>query len=144
MDKKVNIEEKVRNLVLLAKELGLSKLSVEDEEAEIYFELAGATKIATQGSTKETKVMERPSEEKDISGKYVYAPFDGIFYSSPSPESPSFAVVGQKVDAGETLCIIEAMKVMNEIQAESGGVVKEILKENGDQVLKGDPLFLIA
>ncbi|MEZ4812700.1 MAG: biotin/lipoyl-containing protein [Caldisericia bacterium] len=143
MDKKVNIEEKIRNLVALAKELGLSSLSVEDEEAEIYFELAGSTKITTQGS-KETKVMERPNEEKDVSGNYVYAPFDGIFYSSPAPESPSFAVVGQKVDTGETLCIIEAMKVMNEIQAENGGIVKEVLKENGDQVLKGDPLFLIA
>jgi acetyl-CoA carboxylase biotin carboxyl carrier protein len=140
MDKKITSEEKIRNLVALAKELGLSSLSVEDEEAGISFEIGGTTRTISH-DPKETKVMEK--ETDDSKGTYVVAPFDGIYYNSPSPDSPVFVVDGSKVSNGDTLCIIEAMKVMNEIQSEGDGVVLKVLKENGDQVLKGDPLFLI-
>ena len=71
------------------------------------------------------------------------SPMVGTFYRAPSPSSPAFVEVGQTVKAGDTLCIIEAMKLMNEIEAETSGVVKEILVENGTPVEYGEPLFII-
>ncbi|RRD91256.1 acetyl-CoA carboxylase biotin carboxyl carrier protein [Conchiformibius steedae] len=71
------------------------------------------------------------------------SPMVGTFYRAPSPSSPPFVEVGQTVKAGDTLCIIEAMKLMNEIEAETSGVVKEILVENGTPVEYGEPLFII-
>lgn len=71
------------------------------------------------------------------------SPMVGTFYRAPSPSSPPFVEVGQTVKAGDTLCIIEAMKLMNEIEAETSGVVKEILVENGQPVEFGEPLFII-
>lgn len=71
------------------------------------------------------------------------SPMVGTFYRAPSPTSPPFVEVGQTVKAGDTLCIIEAMKLMNEIEAEKSGVVKEILVENGHPVEYGEPLFII-
>ena len=67
----------------------------------------------------------------------------GTFYRAASPNSPAFVEVGQTVKAGDTLCIIEAMKLMNEIEAETSGVIKEILVENGTPVEYGEPLFII-
>ena len=67
----------------------------------------------------------------------------GTFYRAASPSAPVFVEVGQTVKAGDTLCIIEAMKLMNEIEAEKSGVVKEILVENGQPVEFGEPLFII-
>ena len=67
----------------------------------------------------------------------------GTFYRVPSPASPAFVEVGQNVKAGDTLCIIEAMKLMNEIEAEKSGVVKAILVDNGQPVEYGEPLFII-
>jgi len=68
----------------------------------------------------------------------------GTFYRAPSPEAKPFVEVGQAVAKGETVCIIEAMKLMNEIETEVGGVVKAILVENGQPVEYGQPLFLIG
>ncbi|MDF0604688.1 acetyl-CoA carboxylase biotin carboxyl carrier protein [Neisseriaceae bacterium TC5R-5] len=71
------------------------------------------------------------------------SPMVGTFYRSPSPGSKSFAEVGQNVNAGDTLCIIEAMKLMNEIEADRSGVIKAILVEDGQPVEFGEPLFMI-
>ncbi|MDO4998249.1 MAG: acetyl-CoA carboxylase biotin carboxyl carrier protein [Neisseria sp.] len=71
------------------------------------------------------------------------SPMVGTFYRAPSPSSPAFVEVGQTVKEGDTLCIIEAMKLMNEIEAEKSGVVKAILVENGQPVEFGEPLFII-
>ena len=71
------------------------------------------------------------------------SPMVGTFYRAPGPNAPVFVEVGQSVNAGDTLCIIEAMKLMNEIEAERSGVVKEILVENGQPVEFGEPLFII-
>lgn len=71
------------------------------------------------------------------------SPMVGTFYRAPSPSSPAFVEVGQTVNIGDTLCIIEAMKLMNEIEAETAGVIKEILVENGTPVEYGEPLFII-
>lgn len=71
------------------------------------------------------------------------SPMVGTFYRAPSPSAPPFVEVGATVKAGDTLCIIEAMKLMNEIEAEKSGVIKEILVENGQPVEFGEPLFII-
>lgn len=77
-------------------------------------------------------------------GHTLKSPMVGTFYRSPSPASPSFVEVGQAVTKGQTLCIIEAMKLLNEIESDTAGVVKAILVENGQPVEYGQPLFLIA
>lgn len=82
-----------------------------------------------------------PAEEKGIST--IKSPMVGTFYRASSPESPSFADVGQKVGVDSIVCIIEAMKVMNEIQAEMSGTITEVLVENGEAVEYGQPLFKI-
>lgn len=71
------------------------------------------------------------------------SPMVGTFYRAPGPNAAAFVEVGQQVKVGDTLCIIEAMKLMNEIEAEKSGVVKEILVENGTPVEYGEPLFII-
>ena len=71
------------------------------------------------------------------------SPMVGTFYRAPSPASPTFVEVGRSVKEGDTLCIIEAMKLMNEIEAEKSGVVKAILVDNGQPVEYGEPLFII-
>lgn len=74
----------------------------------------------------------------------INSPMVGTFYRAPSPGAKPFANVGQKVKAGDTVCIIEAMKLLNEIETEYDGVIKEILVENGQPVEFGQPLFVIA
>jgi acetyl-CoA carboxylase biotin carboxyl carrier protein len=82
-----------------------------------------------------------PAEEKGIS--VVKSPMVGTFYSAASPESPAFTKVGAKVSADSIVCIIEAMKVMNEIQSELSGTITEVLVENGEAVEYGQPLFKV-
>ena len=82
-------------------------------------------------------------DEDDESIAFVESPMVGTFYRAPSPESPPFIEVGNEVDQDSVVCIIEAMKVMNEIQAEQEGVILEILTENGQSVEFGQPLFKI-
>lgn len=82
-----------------------------------------------------------PVEEVGIS--IIKSPMVGTFYTAASPESPIFAKIGTKVGADSTVCIIEAMKVMNEIQAEISGTITEVLIENGEAVEYGQPLFKV-
>ncbi|HYA76392.1 MAG TPA: acetyl-CoA carboxylase biotin carboxyl carrier protein [Burkholderiaceae bacterium] len=77
-------------------------------------------------------------------GQVVKSPMVGTFYRSPSPEAKPFVEVGQTVKPGDTLCIIEAMKLLNEIEAEIGGAIREILVENGQAVEYGQALFVIG
>ena len=77
-------------------------------------------------------------------GHIVKSPMVGTFYRSSSPGAKSFVEVGQNVSAGETLCIIEAMKLLNEIEADQGGIIKAILVENGQPVEYGEPMFIIG
>jgi acetyl-CoA carboxylase biotin carboxyl carrier protein len=80
----------------------------------------------------------------DKPGVVVNSPFVGTFYRAPSPESPPFVEVGAKVKKGQTLCIVEAMKLMNEIESETDGTVAEILAQNASPVEFGEPLFRIV
>lgn len=77
-------------------------------------------------------------------GHIVRSPMVGTFYAAPSPDAKAFVQVGQTVEVGETLCIIEAMKLLNEIECDQAGVVKAILVENGQPVEYGEPLFVIG
>lgn len=76
-------------------------------------------------------------------GKTIKAPMVGVFYQAASPEADPYVTVGKTVKKGDTVCIIEAMKLMNEIQAEEDGTIKEILAKNGDIIEYGQPLFVI-
>lgn len=79
-----------------------------------------------------------------IEGHVVKSPMVGTFYRSPSPDAKAFVDVGATVAVGDTLCIIEAMKLLNEIEADHAGVIKAILVENGQPVEYGEPLFIIG
>ena len=84
-----------------------------------------------------------PPAATEQKGHAVKSPMVGTFYRAPSPGAPSFVEVGQSVTKGQTLCIIEAMKLLNEIESDATGTVKAILVENGQPVEYGQPLFLI-
>jgi acetyl-CoA carboxylase biotin carboxyl carrier protein len=88
-------------------------------------------------------VPSAPLAEPKVAGKQVCSPFVGMFYRSPSPTAEAYVKVGQKVNRGDVLCIVEAMKLMNEIEADFSGTVTAILVENGQAVEFGEPLFLI-
>ncbi len=98
---------------------------------------------AAQASAPEVK-QETSATAVETPGKHtIKAPIVGTFYSAPSPESPPYVEVGTKVSEGQTLCIIEAMKLMNEIESDVNGVIEEILVENGTPVEFNQPLFVI-
>ncbi len=86
-----------------------------------------------------------PAEPAEIPGAFVHivSPMVGTFYRAPAPNSPPFVEVGEPVKKGQTLCIVEAMKLMNEIESEADGIIKEILVENGKPVEFGQRLFTI-
>ena len=92
-----------------------------------------------------TKSSERVNEKdkNQVDSSEILSPMPGTFYRSPSPEDESFVKEGSAVKKGDTLCIIEAMKIMNEIEAEDNGVIKEILVENEQAVEFNQPLFII-
>jgi len=83
------------------------------------------------------------AREPEIEGHIVRAPMVGIFYGSPSPDKPSFVELGKEVKVGDVLCIIEAMKIMNQIESDASGIVSKIMVENGAPVEYGQPLFLV-
>jgi acetyl-CoA carboxylase biotin carboxyl carrier protein len=99
--------------------------------------LAAAPAAAPAAGKAEAKPADKP-------GTVVTSPFVGTFYRAPSPESPAFVEVGAKVKKGQTLCIVEAMKLMNEIEAETDGTVAEILAQNAQPVEFGEALFRIV
>jgi acetyl-CoA carboxylase biotin carboxyl carrier protein len=84
-----------------------------------------------------------PAQEEGPDVVFITSPFVGTFYRSPSPESDPFVEVGQQITAGQTLCIVEAMKLMNEIEAEIRGTILDILIDNGTPVEYGDRLFKV-
>lgn len=94
-------------------------------------------------SDKSSELSKPISEPVDSNSKEVLSPMPGTFYSAPSPEADPFVKVGDSVNKGDTLCIIEAMKIMNEIEAESSGTISEIVINNGEPVEYNQPLFKI-
>ena len=90
-----------------------------------------------------TAASTAPETPPEMEGHVVKSPMVGTFYRSPSPGSKAFVEVGQQVSAGDTLCIIEAMKILNQIESDKSGTVKKILVENGEPVEYNEPLFII-
>lgn len=87
--------------------------------------------------------VETSEVRQEVDGHYITSPMVGIFYSSPSPDKPPFAELGKEVKVGDVVCIIEAMKIMNQIESDANGVISRVLAENGDPVEFGQPLFLV-
>ena len=141
---------KLKTLIDLVAESGIAELEVTEGEDRVRiakFSPAPAAPSASMTSIAApaaTTASEAPSASPAPEpGHAVKSPMVGTFYRSSSPGAASFVELGQTVKAGDTLCIIEAMKLLNEIEAEVGGIVRQILVENGQPVEYGQTLFVI-
>ena len=131
---------KVKKLIELLEESGIAEIEIhEGEESVRISRQSQATAVLTAPAA--APAAEPAAEE--ITGHTVNAPMVGTFYRAPSPGAKSFVEVGQSVNVGDTLCIIEAMKLLNQIEADKAGVVNAVLCENGQPVEYGQPLFVI-
>ena len=150
---------KLKKLIDLVEESGISELEITEGEEKVKIVKSGpagtgpATQIAAVHSVSSGTEMRAVAPasappgapvEAAQEGHVLKSPMVGTFYRAPSPDAAPFAEVGQTVKEGQTICIIEAMKLMNEIEADASGVVKAILVENGQPVEYGQPLFVIG
>ena len=130
----------------VAIEEGDFKISVKKSagiEQITYAQPQMAAPVAPQAAPSAPATPATATSAPIASGETVKAPIVGTFYESPSPEAEAFVKVGDMVSKGQTLCIIEAMKIMNEIESDFGGVVKEVLVSDGTPVEFDQPLFII-
>ncbi len=146
---------KLKTLIDLVAESGIAELEVTEGEDKVRIvktaaaapapapSPVGATAHVAAPSQAGATPAAVPTSAEEPPGHVVKSPMVGTFYRSPSPGAPSFIEQGAVVKPGDTLCIIEAMKLLNEIEAEVGGTVKKILVENGQPVEYGQPLFVI-
>ena len=144
---------KLKKLIDLVEASGIAELEITEGEEKVRITRTGtqpaAAPLALQAGTvaASAPVPQTPSPEKAPAvpeGHVLKSPMVGTFYRAPSPGAKPFADVGQAVRKGDTVCIIEAMKLMNEIEADQSGVVKAILVENGQPVEYGHALMVIA
>ena len=148
---------KIKKLIELVEESGISELEISEGEESVrisrapaagsmpmmqpYYAAAPAQAAApVAAAPAAAPVADAPAA---ISGHIVRSPMVGTFYRTPSPDAKAFVEVGQKVNVGDPLCIVEAMKMMNQIEADKSGVVKAILLENGQPVECDEPLVVI-
>jgi len=141
----------IKAIAEIVNQNGLTKLEVCEGETRITIEKAAAPVFAAPQKPQETAQMkastsENPSEPQNDTLDFnniveVKSPIVGIFYASPSPEASPFVTIGKKVKKGDVLCIIEAMKLMNEITAECDGEIADICVKNGDIIEFGQVLF---
>ena len=142
---------KVKKLIELLEESGVAEIEIHEGEESVRISrysqnAAPAVAIAAPVAAPVAAApAAAPAAEKkeEVSGHAVTSPIVGAFYRSPSPQAKAFVEVGSRVNTGDTLCIIEAMKIMNQIEADKSGVIKAILVENGQPVEYGQPLFII-
>lgn len=149
---------KVKKLIDLVSESGIAELEITEGEETVRISRYGQAQPqammypqhqsfmaapAASGAAP-TAIESAPAVAAQPDGHTVKSPMVGTFYRASSPGSKNFVEVGQSVNAGETLCIIEAMKLLNEIEADQSGVIKAILVENGHPVEYGEPLFIIG
>jgi len=145
---------KVKKLIEMLEKSSLAEIEIREGEEAIRISRTSSTGTqvvttthapalspATPGPA--TGAAGAPTAAPPPPGHAVTSPMVGTFYRSSAPEAPPFADIGSQVNVGDTLCIIEAMKMMNEIEADKAGVVKAILKENGQPVEFGEALFII-
>jgi acetyl-CoA carboxylase biotin carboxyl carrier protein len=146
---------KLKKLIDLVQESGIAELEITEGEEKVKIVKGGgvsltAAPIAAPRATEAAPAppVAAPAAVAEAAagqeGHVVKAPMVGTFYRSPSPDAKAFVEVGQAIKEGETICIIEAMKLMNEIEADAAGVVKAILVENGQPVEYGQPLFILG
>ena len=145
----------IKELIRVFDKSGLSKLKLKQDDFEIAMQKGGevveVTTTQTQPSAQPSTPAQVPApntpaeakEEHPAKGEYITSPMVGTFYRAPSPDSPPFVKVGDTVSKGQTLCIIEAMKIFNEIEAEFDCKILDILVEDGQPVEYDMPLFLV-
>ena len=147
---------KLKKLIDLVQESGIAELEITEGEEKVKIVKGGVVSMAAaptvmavpaaapapSAGAPAAALATPPAEGQE--GHVVKAPMVGTFYRSPSPDAKPFVEVGQAVKEGDTICIIEAMKLMNEIEADASGSVKAILVENGQPVEYGQPLFILA
>ncbi|MEP8860031.1 acetyl-CoA carboxylase biotin carboxyl carrier protein [Enterobacter asburiae] len=148
---------KIKKLIELVEESGISELEIsEGEESVRISRAAPAPSFPVMQQAYAAPVQQpalsaavapaaeaAPAAAAEISGHIVRSPMVGTFYRTPSPDAKAFIEVGQKVNVGDTLCIVEAMKMMNQIEADKSGTVKAILVESGQPVEFDEPLVVI-
>ena len=147
---------KIKKLIELVEESGITELEVQEEEGTVRISRAApavapaaiqyaAAPVAPAAAPAVAPAAAAPAEAPaaEISGHQVRSPMVGTFYRSPSPEAKAFVEVGQIVKVGDALCIVEAMKMMNRIEADKAGVVKAILVNDGEAVEFDQPLIVI-
>ncbi len=142
--------EKLRKIISIFEASSLSELEIEEEGVRFRLVKRTSQPLINEREIPQMEQIEVPKEsfkeeKKEDENKlfYVRSPLVGTFYRAPSPDRPPFVEEGQFVRVGQTLCIIEAMKVMNEITSEVNGTIKKILVENGHPVEYDQELFLI-
>ena len=144
---------KLKKLIDLVEESGISELELTEGEEKVR--ISRATPVAAPQALQyaaaplQAAVPAAPNVATEpiaavVEGHTVNSPMVGTFYRSSSPEASAFVQVGDTVEVGDTLCIIEAMKLLNEIESDQAGIVKKILIENGQPVEYGEPLFVIG
>ena len=147
---------KLKKLIDLVEESGIAEIEVTEGEEKVRITRtiaaaapvyaapapAAAAPVAAPAAAPAAAAPAAAPAARDLSNAQK-SPMVGTFYRAPGPNAAAFVEVGKQVKVGDTLCIIEAMKLMNEIEAEKSGVVKEILVENGTPVEYGEPLFII-
>lgn len=147
---------KIKKLIELVEESGISELEITEGEESVRIQVGGnaaaapvqymqAPQVAAPAPVAPTAapVAAAPEAAPVVSGHTVCSPMVGTFYRSSSPTASAYVEVGQKVNVGDTLCIIEAMKMMNQIESDKAGVVKQILVENQEPVEFDQPMFVI-
>ena len=139
--------EDLKQLIELLKETDITEIQVEKEGTKVKIKrekFFQSLEIATQKAPSVSEsVIKKEIEDETQRLITVTSPIVGTFYRSPSPEAPIFVETGLRVKKGQVLCIIEAMKLMNEIESEVDGILVKALVENGQPVEYGEPLFLI-
>jgi len=144
---------KLKKLIDLVQESGIGEIEITEGEEKVRitrqpspppFVMAGMHPMGMGAApAMPAAAVAAPAAPPEPKGHELKSPMVGTFYRAPSPGAPSFVEIGQSVSKGQTLCIIEAMKLLNEIESDVSGTVKAILVENGQPVEYGQPLFLI-
>ncbi|MEZ4225745.1 MAG: acetyl-CoA carboxylase biotin carboxyl carrier protein [Polyangiaceae bacterium] len=140
--------KQLRNLIATLEEGGIQEMEYEDEKLKLRLSFARgvgaspAVAIATPAQAVVTAARDAAgAAPAEAAGVFVTSPFVGTFYRAPSPDAEPFVEAGASVKKGQVLCIVEAMKLMNEIEADQAGTIEEILVENGESVEFGQKLF---
>lgn len=142
---------KLKTLIELVESSGIAELEISEGEERVRITRTAASAMQAYAPAPQQPIIvgapsavAEPAKPAAPEGHVVKSPMVGTFYRSASPGSKAFVDVGQSVNSGDTLCIIEAMKLLNEIDADQSGVIKAILVENGQPVEFGQPLFVIG